>query len=112
MHLKEKYSFWTQLVRLHSWSLLSWLQACNRSWWIRIYTFGYIHIYNDYELQSQKAIGKELGYAFIRINHDERKFNKFKVINKYIKQSSKKSLIDNISKRLLQLECKSNYWIT
>ena len=48
---------------------------------------------------------------FIRINPDEKNFNIFKEINKiqrHIKKSTKKSLIDDLSKRLLELEFKSN----
>ena len=44
---------------------------------------------------------------FIRINPDEKNFNIFKEINKihrHIKKSTKKSLIDDLSKRLLELE--------
>ena len=51
---------------------------------------------------------------FIRINPDEENFNIFKEINKIhrqIKNSTKKSLIDNLSKRLLGLEFKSNHSI-
>ena len=68
----------------------------------------------DYEIQRQRAIEKELGCVFIRINPDEEKFNIFTAINKihrHIKRSTKKSLIDKISKRLLTLECKSNHSI-
>ena len=49
---------------------------------------------------------------FIRINPDEQNFNIFKEINKIhrgSKKSTKKSLIDDLSKRLLGLECKSNH---
>ena len=52
---------------------------------------------------------------FIRINHDEENFNIFKAINethRHIKKSTKKSLIDKISKRLEELEFKSNYSVT
>ena len=48
-------------------------------------------------------IEKELDCVFIRINPDEENFNIFRVINKihiHIKKSTKKSLIDKISKRL------------
>ena len=45
---------------------------------------------------------------FIRINPDEEKFNIFKAIW-HIKKSTKKSLIDKISKRRLELEFKSNH---
>ena len=51
---------------------------------------------------------------FIRINPDEENVNIFKEINKmhrHIKKSTKKSLIDNLSKRLLELEFKSNHSI-
>ena len=61
----------------------------------------------DYEIQRQKALERELGCVFIRINLDAVDFNIFKEINKihrHIKKSSKKSLIDKISKRLLELE--------
>ena len=50
----------------------------------------------------------------IRINPDEKNFNIFKEINKihrHIKKSTKKSLIDDLSKRLLELEFKSNHSI-
>ena len=59
----------------------------------------------------QKALEKELACEFIRINPDERNFNIFREINKihrHIKKSTKKSLIDDLSKRLLELEFKSN----
>ena len=49
---------------------------------------------------------------FIRINPDEESFSVFKSINqihRHIKKSTKISLIDKISKRLLELEFKSNY---
>ena len=68
----------------------------------------------DYEIQRQKAIEKELDCAFIRINPDEENFNIFKAINeiyRHIKKWTKKSLIDKISKRLLELEFKSNHSI-
>ena len=68
----------------------------------------------DYEIQRQRAIQKELGCVFIRINPDEENFNIFRIINKintHIKKSTKKSLIDKISKRLLELEFNSNHSI-
>ena len=61
----------------------------------------------DYEIQRQQALERELGCVFIRINPDAIDFNIFKEINKthrHIKNSSKKSLIDKMSKRLLELE--------
>ena len=66
----------------------------------------------DYEIQIQKAIEKELGCVFIIINPDQQNFNIFKAINKidrHIKKSTIKSLIDKFSKRLLELEFKSNH---
>ena len=66
------------------------------------------------EIERQKALEKELNCAFIRINPDEKNFNIFKEINKihrHIKKSTKKSLIDDLSKRLLELEFKSNHSI-
>ena len=66
------------------------------------------------EIERQKALEKELNCVFIRINPDEKDFNIFKEINKihrHIKKSSKKSLIGKISKRLLELEFKSDHSI-
>ena len=64
------------------------------------------------EIERQKALEKELDCVFIRINPDEENFNIFKEINKiyrHIKKttkkqtegSTKKSLIDDLSKRSL-----------
>ena len=58
----------------------------------------------DYEIQRQQALERELNCVFIRINPDAVDFNIFREINKihrHIKKSSKKSLIDKISTRLL-----------
>ena len=66
----------------------------------------------DYEIQRQKALERELDCVFIRINPDEKDFKILKAINeiyRHIKKSSKKSIIDKISKRLL--EFKSNHSI-
>ena len=69
---------------------------------------------ND-EIQRQKALEKELGCKFIRINPDEENFNISKVINeinRHIKKSTKeinkKSLIDELSSRFLKIEFKSD----
>ena len=81
---------------------------------IEVDELGHIDRNIDYELQRQRAIEKELGCVFIRINPDEKNFNIFRAINKihrHIKKSTKKSLIDKISKRLLKLEFKSNHSI-
>ena len=66
------------------------------------------------EIERQKTLEKELDCVFIRINPDGKNFNIFKEINKihrHIKKSTKKSLIDDLSKRLLELEFKSNHSI-
>ena len=79
---------------------------------IEVDELGHINRNIDYELQRQRAIEKELGCVFIRINPDEKDFNIFKEINKihrHIKKSTKKFLIDKISKRMLKLEFKSNH---
>ena len=71
------------------------------------------------EIERQKALEKELNCVFIRINPDAADFNICKEINKihrHINQSTiqqteqktKKSLIDNLSKGLLELEFKQN----
>ena len=68
----------------------------------------------DHEIQRQKVIEKELSCKFIRINPDEQNFDIFKSINKiyrHIEKSTKKSLIDKNSKRLLELEFKSDHSI-
>ena len=68
----------------------------------------------DYEIQRQKALEREINCVFIRINPDAVDFNIFREINKihrHIKKSSKKSLIDKISKRLLELESVKNHSI-
>ena len=66
------------------------------------------------EIERQKALEKELDCVFIGINSDEENFKIFKEINKinrHIKKSTKKILIDDLSKRLLELELKSNHSI-
>ena len=68
----------------------------------------------DHEIQRQQALERELNCVFIRINPNVIDFNNFKEINKihrHIKKSSKKSLIDKISKRLLELEFVKNHSI-
>ena len=65
----------------------------------------------DYEIQRQQALERELSCIFITINPDAIGFNIFKEINKihrHIKKSSKKSLIDKVSKMLLELEFVEN----
>ena len=68
----------------------------------------------NYEIQGQKTIEKQLGCKFVGINADEQNVNIFKAINKmqrHIKESPKKYLIEKISKRLVKLEFKSDYSI-
>ena len=65
----------------------------------------------DYEIQRQRALERKLNRVFIRINPDAVEFNIFREINKihrHIKKSSKKSWIDKISKRLLELKFVEN----
>ena len=73
----------------------------------------------DYEIERQKAVEKELGCQFIRINPAKQNFNVFLEIDKiqnYITESNKKlteesnreDLIDELSNKLLRLEFKKN----
>ena len=69
----------------------------------------------DHEIKRQRALQKELLCEFIRINLEEKDFNIFKTINeihrqikKITKKSTKKSLIDELSNKLLRLEFKSS----
>ena len=66
------------------------------------------------EIERQKATEKELGCEFIRIILDEKDFDGYVEIGKiynHINKSSKKSLIDTISRRLSELEFNSNHLI-
>ena len=66
------------------------------------------------EIERQKALEKEFDCVFIRINSDEQNFNNFKEINKILRHiniSAKKSLVDGLSKKMLELELKSNHSI-
>ena len=71
------------------------------------------------EIERQKAIEKELGCKFIRINPDKENFNIFKAQNgifRHIKESSKESIkeltkkssIDELSNKILKLEFGKN----
>ena len=73
----------------------------------------------NHEMQRQKALERKLSCKFIRINPDKEYFNIFKAISeihRHIKKSTKKltgkstkkSLIDELSNKLLRLEFKSN----
>ena len=66
------------------------------------------------EIERQKALEKELGCKFIRINPDKENFNVLKAVNeifRHIKESNKKStekstkkyFVDELSKKLLRL---------
>ena len=76
---------------------------------------------SDYEKRRQKEMEK-LGYHFIKINPDKIDFNDYEEFNRvstYISESIKKqteeltknTLINDLSKKLLVLEFKSNYSI-
>ena len=56
----------------------------------------------DHEIKRQEAIKDKLGCEFIRINPDEKTFNR------YIKKLTKNSLIDELSNKLLRLEFKED----
>ena len=69
------------------------------------------------EIERQKALRKELVCVFIKINPDRKNLSIFKEINKIHRhfkksnqklseKSTKKSLIDDLSKKLLELELK------
>ena len=69
------------------------------------------------EIERQRALERELNCVFIRIDPDAPNFNIFREINKIhrhinklteqqTKKQTKESIIDNLSKRLLELEFK------
>ena len=65
----------------------------------------------DYEIKRQKVIKQELGCKFIRIASDKEEFDSFRTTNKifrHIKQSTKNTLLNNISTRLLKFKFKSD----
>ena len=69
----------------------------------------------DYEIKRQQALERELNCVLIRINPDAIGFNIFREINKIhrhinklkeqTKKQTKKSIIDNLSQRLLESLC-------
>ena len=66
------------------------------------------------EIERQKALEKELGCVFIRINPDEKNFNNFEEIDKihrHINKSTKNLLIDDLAEKFLTLEFKPNHSI-
>ena len=67
------------------------------------------------EIERQKALEKELGRKFIRVNPDKENFNTFKAVNeifRHIKESNKESnkeltkkkLVDELLNKLLKLK--------
>ena len=63
------------------------------------------------KIDRKEVLERELNWVFIRINPDEKDFNIFKEVNKIhrrIQKSTKKSLIDDLSKRLLELKFKQH----
>ena len=73
----------------------------------------------DQKIKIQMTIEKEIGCEFNRINPDEENFNIFRSVNEIhrhikkstknlIEESTKKSLIDQLSNKLLRLELKSS----
>ena len=68
----------------------------------------------DYEIKIQKAVEQELGCKFIRIDPDKEDFHVFRVtveLIRHIKQSTRKTLINKISTKLLGLDFKSDNMI-
>ena len=65
----------------------------------------------NYEIKRQKTVEEELSCKFIRIATNKEDFDIFRAINeifRHIKQLTKKTVINNISMRLLRLEFKSD----
>ena len=78
---------------------------------------GHVDRDSDYEKKRQKKLEK-LGYYLIRINPDKPGFDDYEEVGKVsayiaksIKKQTKKYLIDDLSKILLELEFKSNHSI-
>ena len=73
----------------------------------------YNHESRNFEYkQSRQFVIESRGITIIRTNLDDTNFNMNKLINQvymYIIKSTKKSLIHDLSKRLLELEFKSNH---
>ena len=67
------------------------------------------------KIERQKALEKEISCKFIRSNSNKENFNIFKAQNEIFKhieestkESTKKSLVDELSNKLLRLEFKSD----
>ena len=70
MNLKEK--IWYRInLYFHDYKLT-----------LEVDEFGHSDRNIDYEMERQKAIEKELGCKFIRINHDAKDYNIYKAMNK------------------------------
>ena len=93
----------------------------NTGYWVEIDEKGHADRNSDYEKRRQKELEK-LGYHFIWVNPDEIDFSDYEEfgrvstdiaesIKKQTEELTKKSLIDDLSKRLLELEFKSNHSI-
>ena len=70
---------------------------------IEIDKYGYVGRDFEYEQSIQLMIEKKLGCKIIRINPDAADFIIYRLINQvcmHIKQSTKKSLTDDLSKKL------------
>ena len=83
--------------------------------WIEIDECG--HVDRDFKYEQRRQLmteKKKLDWKIIRINPETADFSIYKLINQvhmHIKQSTKKSLIDDFSKTLLGLEFESNHSI-
>ena len=79
---------------------------------IEIDEYGHVDRNFEDEQSRQLMIEEKIGCKIVRINPDTPDFNINRVTNlvfMHIKQSTKKSLIEDLSKRLLELEFKSNH---
>ena len=84
---------------------------------IEVDELGHADRYVINEIEKQRALERELNFVFIRIHPDAPNFNIFREINKIhrhnnkiteqqTKKQTKESIIDNLSKRLLELKFK------
>ena len=67
----------------------------------------------DYESKRQKEF-EDLGYHLIRINPDKKDFNdyeEFARVEEYITEATKKIMVDEISKMILEMKCKQYHEI-
>ena len=81
---------------------------------IEIDEYGHVDTNFDNEQSQQLMIERKLGCSIVTIIHNPPDFIINRVINlvfMYIQQSTKKYLIDDLSKRLMELKFKSNHSI-